>query len=121
MTNKFRIISLSAGALILANPANPKHELRVTAKRSDRTIGATNTQLVRLDISENLPATIVDGSGNKIVLENMRVGFTRYLANDKAAFIEQWTRLKANVDAIIADGGLEAFTPNVDLIADSTE
>ena len=116
---KFRSISLTAGALVLSNPENPKHELRVNVKRTDRTIGATDTTLNRLDYSESLPLTIVDGSGSKTVLENIRVGFTRYASSDPAAVKAAWKRVKANVDLILEDGGLNAYTPTVELDATS--
>lgn len=117
MTIKFRTISLSAGALVLSNPENPKHELRVNTKRTERTISATDTSLIRLDYSESLPLVITDGAGSKTVLENIRVGFTRYNAGDQAAVLAAWERVKANVDLILADKGLNAFTPTVELNA----
>lgn len=110
--NNFRLISLTANASIWANPTNIRHELRTDVKSTDRRVGETDLKLVRFNMSEVLPTNIVDGTGSKVVLDNIRVGFTRYNKNDSAsreAFIAAWERVKSNVDMMIADGAIDGF------------
>lgn len=110
--SNFRLISLTANASIWASPLNIRHELRTDVKSTDRRVGETDLKLVRFNMSEVLPTNIVDGTGSKVVLNNIRVGFTRYNKNDagaRAAFIAAWERVKSNVDAMIADGAIDGF------------
>lgn len=118
---KFRFISLTANSAILAAEDNLKHECRLSTKVADRRVGQTDTSLVRFDLSEVIPRAIVDGTGSKTVLENVRVGFTRYDdgTNTTADFIAAWERVKGNVDIAIANGSLNGFivSPSVELVA----
>lgn len=118
---KFRFISLTANSAILAAEDNLKHECRLSTKVADRRVGQTDTSLIRFDLSEVIPRTIVDGTGSKTILENVRVGFTRYDngTNTTADFIAAWERIKGNVDLAIANGSLNGFiiSPSVELVA----
>lgn len=118
---KFRFISLTANSAILAAEDNLKHECRLSTKVADRRVGQTDTSLIRFDLSEVIPRNVVDGTGSKTVLENIRVGFTRYDdgTSTTAAFVADWERVKTNVDLAIANGSLNGFilAPTVELTA----
>lgn len=106
----FRLQGLTAQSATFADPDNLKHELHQSVNNTKKTIGSTDMFLNRAHMKEIIPLQIVDGSTSKRVDQVVTVSFSGYSDEEALTAISTaWVRMKANVDAAIADGMLKGF------------
>lgn len=106
----FRLLSLTGKSAQFADPTNLQHQFVENVTVKPKLLGATDTFINRTECKEIIPRTYVDGSGNTLVNQIVSVNFSGYTDNGSIADLSAaWTRMKTNVDALIADGMLKGF------------
>lgn len=108
--SNFRLLSLIGKSAVYADPTNLQHQFVENVNVKPKILGATDAFINRTECKEVIPRTYVDGSGNTTVNQTVTVSFSGY--TDAASIGDlsaAWTRMKTNVDALIADGMLKGF------------
>ena len=108
--SNFRLLSLIGKSAVYADPTNLQHQFVENVNVKPKVLGATDAFINRAECKEVIPRTYTDGSGNTTVNQTVTVSFSGYTDDGSAGDLTAaWTRMKNNVDALIADGMLKGF------------
>lgn len=108
--SNFRLLSLIGKSAQFADPTNLQHQFVENVNVKPKLLGSTDAFINRAECKETIPRTYVDGSGNTLVNQTVSVSFSGYTdSNSVADLSAAWTRMKTNVDTLIADGMLKGF------------
>lgn len=110
MPTNFRLKFDDSRSLNFANPSKIAHTLRVVHDVGAKQVKSVSAVNNRLDFISSDTAPLTEGDKTVDEVIAVRVSLSGSTAN-KAAVLESWNRLKANVDAAIADGALSGFLP----------
>lgn len=97
-----------ATSISLANPVKPTQVLRIAVSASQKNISGVKAQNVQLQCNEQKLSPVTEGDRTVNETLSARVSLS---GSNKAELVEMWTRMKANVDAAIADQALDGFVP----------
>ena len=108
--NNFRLLSLIGKSAVYADPTNLQHQFVENVNVKPKVLGSTDMFINRTECKEVIPRTYTDGSGNTTVNQTVGVTFSGYTdTGSESDLIAAWTRMKTNVDTLIADGMLKGF------------
>lgn len=108
MPTAYRKLFDDANSISLANPQATTQVLRVAVQTAIKNISGVKAQGVQLQCNERKLSPITEGDRSVNETLSVRVSLS---GSNKTELIEMWTRMKANVDAAIADQALDGFIP----------
>lgn len=108
MPTNFRRKFSNETSLVLANPANATHTLKVNVQDGVKNVKGVSARFVRMECIEGLHSPITEGDKTVDETIALRVSLS---GSNASVLLARWTQMKANVDAAIADGALTGFLP----------